>query len=87
MSDNLKEALRLVRIYTGGGCNLWQLCAKQRAGVRAHIMSALLGKKVPQSKAGINALREAIYKEAGITGSCHAHQDSNFRDMMKGMAQ
>ena len=86
MNENLKQAVRLLHIYTAGHCNVWQLAGNAKASCRAHIMSVLLGAKTPQSKSGVNAMREAFYSAAGITGDCEAHREENFRAWVKSAA-
>lgn len=73
MDRNVAEAARLVRAYTGGTCNLWALTGSPKAGVRAHIMAALLGRdRVPQKDAGITVLREKLLAGFGIAEACTA---------------
>ena len=79
MQDNLKEALRLLYIYLGGrGGYFWALAGRPKASCRAHILSALHGRRVPQSKAGVNALERDLFEAAGIQGSCPAVREENF---------
>jgi hypothetical protein len=80
MKTNEREALRLLGVYTAGRFDVWALAGSQRASCRAHIMSELLGVKTPQSKAGVNAIRDAFYRVAGdaITGDCIAVREDSF---------
>lgn len=73
------EAIRLLGIYTGGTFDIWSLAGHAKASCRAHIMRVLIGlERCPQSKAGVNALREAFYLAGGITGECLAEREENF---------
>ena len=67
MKESTKEALRLLKVYTGGHCGIWDLAGRSKATVRQHIMAVLLGvNKVPQAKAGISAMRSELYKQLEI---------------------
>jgi hypothetical protein len=72
------EAIRLLGIYTAGRFDIWALAGHAKASCRAHVLSVLTGIKTPQSKAGVNALREAFYLAGGITGDCLAEKEANF---------
>lgn len=48
------------------------------AGVRQEIMSALEGRRVPKSMAGVNVLRRNLYARARIAGNCRADDDALF---------
>ena len=61
MNQNVAEALRLYSAYTAGRFNAWDLAGSAKASCRAHIMSALYGRKVPQREAGVTAIREAFH--------------------------
>lgn len=80
----MKEALRLLGVYTGGRFDVWMLVGPANAAHRAQVLSALRGSRVPQSKAGVNALKGALYSEAGVTGDCEADRDRNFVAFCKG---
>jgi hypothetical protein len=75
---NLREALRLLGVYTAGRYDIYALAGSARAGCRAHIMSELVGAKTPQSKAGVTALRSAFYVACQVTGECEAHRERTF---------
>ncbi len=75
----LIEAVRLLRIYTAGRFDPWALAGRAKASCRAHVMSALAGKKTPQSKSGVNAMLAEFHRRAGIGGDCPAHRAHNFR--------
>ena len=84
MEDTTKEALRLLGIYTTGRFDIWALAGDAKASCRAHVMSALLGRKVPRSKSGVTAIREELYSRGNITGTCGAHREDNFLKWAKG---
>lgn len=80
LSPNQLEALRLLGAYTAGRFDIWMLAGSSKASCRAHIMTALEGKKMPQSKSGVNAITAAFYAFAMPEGSCPAIREDNFRD-------
>ncbi len=78
-NPNIREALRLLGVYTAGRYDVWILAGSQRASARAHIMAELLGvPKVPQSKSGVNALRAAFYAACNVTGEYEALREDRF---------
>lgn len=83
---NTKEGLRLLGVYTAGYFDVWRLAGNARASVRAHIMSALMGKRMPQSKSGIHAIQEHLYVVCGIEGTCPADREDKLRDFAKANA-
>ena len=82
---DLHEAVRLFGVYTAGRFQLWGLAGSAKAGCRAHIMSALVGSRVPQSKSGINALRDALYPALGVVGNCEAARVSDLGEKCRAM--
>lgn len=85
MNDNHREALRLLGVYTAGRFDPWILMGPSKASCRAHVMSAFNGKKTPQSKSGVNAIKEAFYAIVNAEGTgvfktddCSASQDVAF---------
>jgi hypothetical protein len=78
LTPNEVEALRLLDVYTDGRFFIFSLSGSARASVRAHIMSALKGAHVPQSKAGLTALYDAFITLSGVTGTCRAAEEDNF---------
>lgn len=78
MNTNTREAIRLLGAYTAGRFDIWILAGSARASCRAHVLSALTGKKVPQRMAGVTALRSAFYTALEIAGECEAHREENF---------
>ncbi len=79
MSAETLQAIRLLKIHTAGRFDLWGLAGRSNAERRAQVMSALVGTRTPQAKAGVNALRAAFYKALGIVGDCEAEREENFR--------
>jgi len=84
-SNELIEAIRLVKAGTGGHFYMWNLSGRSNAKLRAKIMGLLLGKKTPQAQSGINALIAELYRQCGVTGDCGAHADSNFTCYARGV--
>lgn len=77
------EALRLLKIYTAGSCIIYNLAGPAKASCRAHIMSAIKGRKMPQSQSGITALTREFYTLAQVTGNCGAAREENFINWAK----
>jgi hypothetical protein len=78
MDERLIEAVRLVGVYTAGRFQLWSLAGPAKASCRAHVASVFHGVKVPQGKAGVNALRDALYPAVGASGACEAVRAEDF---------
>lgn len=78
-----REALRLLGAYTGGRFDIWMLAGPQKVMCRTQIMSALAGVRVPQSKAGVNAMWRAFIELSGVQGGCLAEQHDNFMEWAK----
>lgn len=81
MTDNVKEAIRLLGVYTAGRFDIWALAGNSKASCRAHINSALTGRKEPQRTSGVNALRDAFYAALNPAGGCLAAQEKSFRQL------
>ena len=60
LTRNQREAIHLFGVYTAGRFDFYALAGGPMAGCRAHILSALADRRVPQKDAGITALREAF---------------------------
>jgi hypothetical protein len=73
-----RASLNLLRIYTAGRYDIWMLAGGPRASSRSHVMSALRGERVPQSKAGVTAIREAFYSMAQVEPGCLNAQEEQF---------
>ena len=84
LTNHQREALRLLGAYTGGRFDIWLLAGGSfNAQSRAIIMSALAGVRVPQSRAGVNAMWRAFIEMAGTGGGCLAEQHDNFVEWAK----
>lgn len=86
MSPDLAEAVRLLGAYTAGWFTPWTLAGPRKASCRAHIMSVLVGERVPQGRAGVNALREELYRQAGVAGECAAEREDGLVAFCKAVA-
>ncbi len=86
--NNIREAVRLLGVYTAGRFDIWALAGPARASCRAHVMSVLTGTRTPQAKAGVTMMREAFYTVAGdsIVGSCIAQREDAFITWCKGQS-
>ena len=86
INEHQMKALLLLSSYR---FDVWALAGSQRASVRAHVMSELInnGNRVPQAKAGVNALRDALYDLGSIAGSCSAHREDNFKAWAKSVTR
>jgi len=85
MTEKQEEIKNLINTYTGGYPRrmFWVLTGNAKASIRAHIMAVLLDKpKVPQSKAGITALREKLVELFGAEGDCYAALEDNLFEKM-----
>ena len=74
-----KRALFALGVYTAWRFDVWALAGSCKAGCRAHILSELAGKRVPQSQSGVNALRAALYEVTNPDGACEAAREESFR--------
>ena len=83
VSTPLGEAIRVLGIYTAGSYNICDLSGPRHASQRAHVLSTLQARTVPQSKAGVNAIRDAFWSACQITGECPAHRESNFAEFCR----
>jgi len=77
-TPNVCEAVRLLGEWTRGRFDVWMLAGSQNAGNRAMLLSHLVGTRQPQSKAGVNALRDAFYSALEVTGDCLAAKEDRF---------
>ena len=78
MSANIKEAIRLLGIYTDNRFDIWALAGQPKASCRAHVMGALLGRKATQRESGVTMLRDKVYSELALAGGCLAERDRMF---------
>ena len=54
------------------------LCGRQHVHLRQDLMLLLTGNRPVQSKAGVNALRDAFFDIVKPEGNCYAAQKENF---------
>ena len=78
MAPNQLKALQLLKALTRDRFDIWMLAGSSNARLRAALMSELTGSKVPQSKSGVNAIRDAFYAVGNISGDCLYEQENNF---------
>jgi len=78
INENQREALRLFSVYTAGHCDPYSLAGPRKASCRADIMSALNGKRTPQSQSGLTAMTQALHAILEPTGSCIAARENDF---------
>ena len=83
---NVWKAVKLLGVNSRGWFNVWELAGPAKSGVRAEIMSLLAGVKVPKAKAGVNALRVALYAVAAVPDGSYAAQDEAFKAWAKAVA-
>jgi hypothetical protein len=77
--ENVKQAVKVLGIYTAGRFDIWALAGSARAGCRAHVLAALRGvDRVPQREAGVTALRDAFFAAMKPAGDCLAIREDNF---------
>lgn len=82
----LYEACRLLAAYTAYRIDPWILAGPAKASCRAHVMSALMGRRMPQSKSGVSALKDELHRRAGIektADSCSASRDREFYEIVR----
>ena len=68
IGDSEKIAFILLHGHTRGCFDVWDLAGPAYAKTRQQIASLLEGKKVPLSKCGVTALRDAFYRIARLNG-------------------
>lgn len=86
MDKSLLEAVKLLGQHTNGRFDVWFLMGNRNARIRSEIMSVLMGKKIPQAKSGVTAIRAELYKRSRIDqieNICEATRSEHFRDWCK----
>jgi len=80
MDVYLERGIDKLGKYTNGRFDIWALAGPNGAKYRAEIMGELCGRKVPQSKAGVTAIRAEFYDRMQLhgVGSCEAHREDAF---------
>jgi hypothetical protein len=84
---NLPEAIRMLGFFTNGRYDIWQLAGSHNGANRAIVLSHLTGIRQPQSKAGVTALREAIYTALDVQGGCLAERETEFLNKVRPCAR
>lgn len=73
------EVIKLLGSYTNNSFDIWNLAGNSNAKRRAEIMSLLAGKKIPQAKSGVTAIKQELYRLSNMTGnSCEAVRSELF---------
>ncbi len=79
-----QRVAKLVKIEMGGGyVDISKLAGPARASNRASLMSEINGFKTPQSKSGVNAITDALFKMYEITGDCSAIREKNLANAIE----
>lgn len=66
------DAMRIMHRVTNARYRVERLTGPSNAAARAELLSAIVGRKVPKSQAGVNALTDATFAALGVVGDCHA---------------
>lgn len=85
-NNQMQRVAKLVMIEMGGHRQqIWNLSGKHKAGGRAHILTEATGatKHIPQSKAGITALIQALYALYCVSGDCEASREEALLDAIE----
>ena len=80
-SDKLANqiaALQLLKVYTRGTFDFWDMMGPYNAAERAEVMTALCGKRVPQSRSGVTQMRSIFHDRARIVGDHIAARQTAF---------
>lgn len=83
MTKQQLDAIRLLGVCTAYRFDPLTLSGNTKASCRAHIMSVLHDKKIPQSKNGVNAMIESLHAINPPQGDCSAAQKDNFAKWYK----
>ena len=79
---NLK-AINYLSVLTNGTFDIYRLAGKANRFDRQALMSMLLGRKVPQAKAGVNAISRHLMNVNGIQSGCYAAREIELADVLK----
>jgi len=77
------QAIKTLGAYTAGRFDIWALAGPAKAPCRQHVMSELMGKRMPKSASGVEALRSAFYTRLSIQGSHEAAREDAFIEQCK----
>lgn len=75
---SILAATKLLGIYTADHFDFWMLAGPSKASCRAHILSVLEDKRIPQRLAGVTALQDSFFAIAKPAGNCMAAKDQSF---------
>ncbi len=78
LNSQLKEAVKLLSVYTSGHFDIWALSGPSKAACRSQIMTVLTGVKTPKSRSGVTAIKSLFMAEMTPEGDCQAIRDRNF---------
>ena len=77
------ETIKQLSELTNGTFDLYRLAGKANRFTRQSLMSELLGRKVPQAQAGINAIPKNLMNINGIQSGCMAAREKELADCLK----
>lgn len=85
MNDGLKQAIGVLGKASPIRFDVWNMAGRHNAPIRAQLMALLLGvPKVPQAKAGVNALEAEFCKQAGIESwTCGADRENKLAEFCR----
>ncbi len=75
IESNQLDFLRLIQQNSFGSFDVYRLAGPYNAKTRARIMSALHGRKIPQAKSGVEAMRAAMFEILKPSGDCLAARE------------
>lgn len=80
-----------IRYRGGSSFDPWDMMGPHNAKRRAEVMSALMGKKMPQAKSGVTALRDELNARLNPVGNHLSARQENLadicRELLEGGAQ
>ena len=80
---NNLNAIKYLAVLTNNTFDIWRLAGKSRRFDRQALMSMLLGRKVPQAQAGVNAITKHLLNVNGIQSGCMAVRERELTDRLK----
>ena len=92
-TGDFKQAATLLHAHTGHTGDFWRLMGPSHKATRQQIMTALMGRKIPQDECGLTVLRDLFHQHVGVSAweiTCDADRDAKFavwlRDFLAGKA-
>ena len=76
------ETLQYLSDLTNGTFDIYRLAGKRHRFERQSLMSALLGRKVPQAQAGVNSIARHLMAINGIQSGCYAAREKELSDRL-----